>query len=59
MNLRQTHTFAVLELSKKSFNEIKDKLIKVGYEDYSFVYDWDNNLTIDMHGIGVKIEKQS
>lgn len=46
--LRQTHTFATLEISARAFAEIKKKLKDAKY-DHSFVDD----TTIDMHGIGL------
>ncbi len=51
MNLRTTHTFAVLELSAAAWEEIAAKLCAAGY-DHAFVDDG----CIDMHGIGVKAE---
>lgn len=47
MHLRQTHTFATLEISPKAFAEIKRKLKAVKY-DHAFVDE-----AIDMHGIGL------
>lgn len=48
MNLRQTHTYAKLELSPAAYEEIATKLQEAGY-DHAFMSDG----TIDMHGIGV------
>lgn len=56
MSVRQTHTFAVLELSPAAFNEIKTKLEAAGYQ-HVFIKE-DEELTIDMHGIGVKEERK-
>jgi len=53
MSTRQTHTFAVLELSPAAFNEIKTKLEAAGYE-HAFIKEQGEPLVIDMHGIGVK-----
>ena len=53
-NLRQTHTFVTLELSPSSFNEIKTKLEKAGYQ-HCFI-EQDDELVIDMNGIGIKNE---
>lgn len=55
MNLRQTHTFAVLELSEAAFKEIHAKLREAGY-DHAFIQE-DERLVIDMHGIAVAQEK--
>lgn len=52
MNLRVTHTFAVLPVSKETFNEIKRKLAEALY-GHTFL---DDGNTIDMHGIGLVIE---
>ncbi len=54
MSLNVTHTFATLEVSDRTFKEIKRKLKKAGY-DHAFV---DNN-TIDMHGIGLVPRKKT
>jgi len=57
MSTRPTHTFAVLELSPAAFNEIKTKLEAAGYQ-HAFIKE-DGELTIDMHGIGVKEEPKT
>lgn len=49
MTLRQTHTFAVLELSAQAYNEIAEKLRAAGYHH---AFDMKAQL-IDMHGIAV------
>ena len=54
--IRQTHTFAVLELSLPAFNEIKTKLEKAGYQ-HCFI-EQDDELVIDMNGIGIKNENE-
>lgn len=48
MTLRQTHTYAELELSTAAYDEIAAKLRAADY-DHAFMDDG----TIDMHGIGV------
>lgn len=47
MRLRQTHTFAELEISAAAYDEIKQKLQDAGY-DHAFI-----DGAIDMHGIGL------
>jgi hypothetical protein len=47
-----TRTYAVLEISKRSFAEIQDKLRKAGYQD-QFHRDDKYAVVIDMHGIAV------
>lgn len=54
MTIRQTHTFAELELSKAAYDEIATKLRAAGY-DHAFIDDG----IIDMHGIGVTVEEGS
>lgn len=49
--LRQTHTFATLEVSQAAFDEIEKKLREAGY-DHAFV-----DGLIDMHGIALEREK--
>jgi len=51
-HLNQTHTYAVLEISRKAFKEIEGKLKRAGYEDQFHVED--NARVIDMHGIAIK-----
>lgn len=48
MGIRQTRTYATLELSREAYDEIAAKLRAAGY-DHSFM----ENGVIDMHGIGV------
>lgn len=52
MTARQTHTYALLEVSAASYDEIKTKLQAAGY-GHAFL----SNGTIDMHGIGVTREE--
>ena len=54
MTIRQTHTFAILEISKAAYDEIKGKLIDAGYE-FAIMKEGDMEV-IDMHGIGIKAE---
>ncbi len=49
--VRQTHTYATLEISQSAFDEIKAKLEVAGYQ-HAFHQDGDK-LLIDMHGIAV------
>lgn len=46
MGIKQTHTYAELELSKSAYDEIAKKLRSAGY-DHAFM----ENGAIDMHGI--------
>ena len=57
MRLRSTHTFVTLAISKEAYQEIKQKLLAAGY-NHSFVYDFNDEETIDMHGIGLAEEKE-
>ncbi len=54
MNIRQTHTFALLELSGPAFEEVKGKLTAAGY-GHAFT-EVDGKPVIDMHGIAVVAE---
>lgn len=51
-----THTFAMLELSENSYREIFKKLSDAGYQD-SFHVEGLETPVIDMHGIGISLEK--
>lgn len=46
--MRNTYTYAELDLTPSAFSEIKDKLTAAGY-GHAFV----NSRTIDMHGLAV------
>lgn len=54
MTIRQTHTYAELEVSAAAYDEIAAKLKAAGY-DHAFMSGEDVNghATIDMHGIGI------
>lgn len=49
MSLNVTHTFATLEVSDRTFKEIKRKLTAADY-GHTFIND---GKIIDMHGIGL------
>jgi hypothetical protein len=51
MHIKQTHTFAILELSRSAYQEIKSKLIEAGYE-HAIMQEGGQEL-IDMHSIAV------
>ena len=55
MMIRQTHTYAVLEVSRAAYAEIKAKLEGAGYQD-QFHNDREDGVLIDMHGIALKEE---
>jgi len=50
MGVRQTHTYALLELSKTAYDEIAAKLRAAGY-DHAFI-----DGAIDMHGLAVVVD---
>lgn len=54
-DLRQTHTYAILELSERSFAEIQLKLTDAGYR--SSFFREDGRLTIPMQGIAIVSEE--
>jgi hypothetical protein len=50
-----THTYAILEISKAAYDEIRAKLKAAGY---GHVFDQDEGKeVIDMHGIALKEEE--
>jgi hypothetical protein len=57
MNIRQTRTFALLELSGPAFEEVKGKLTAAGYS-HAFT-EVDGKPVIDMHGIAVVAEAET
>lgn len=48
-----THTYAILKVSRASFDEIKAKLEAAGYQD-QFIEENSEPLAIDMHGIALQ-----
>jgi hypothetical protein len=55
-NLKQTHTYSILEVSQATYDEIKAKLEEVDYQ-HTFHEDDEHGLVIDMHGIAIAKEK--
>lgn len=52
-----THTYAELEVSRATYDEIAQKLRAAGY-DHAFIPERGRDTpTIDMHGIGVIVER--
>jgi hypothetical protein len=51
-----TFTYATMEVSKATYEEIKTKLIEADY-DHAIVRD-DGSEVLDMHGIALKEEKK-
>jgi hypothetical protein len=49
-----THTYAVLEVSQATYDEIAGKLAEAGY-DHAFHVD-DGRVLVDMHGIALAAE---
>jgi hypothetical protein len=49
--VRNTHTYAILEVSREAYQEIKAKLEAAGYADQFLVSD--GVALIDMHGIAL------
>jgi hypothetical protein len=54
---RRTHTFVTLAISQEAYKEIKEKLLAAGY-NHVFVYDFNDEETIDMQGIGLTEERE-
>lgn len=55
--MRSTHTYAILEISRSAYEEIRTKLEQAGYQDQ---FHDDNSYSlpvIDMHGIAVAPEQ--
>lgn len=50
-----THTYAILEVSKRTYREVRKLLLKA---DYSYAIDSDEDgEVIDMHGIALQARK--
>lgn len=54
MQLKQTHTFSILEISQAAYEEIKAKLIEAGYQHA--ILEEGGQEVIDLHGIAIKRE---
>lgn len=53
-----THTYAILKVSQAAYDEIKAKLVEVGY-DHAFLTDalgLVGNELIDIHGIAIEVD---
>lgn len=50
--MRSTHTYAVLEVSQTTYNEIRQLLVEAGYQ-HTFILEYDSEV-IDMHGIAIQ-----
>lgn len=53
---RFTYTFAIMEVSKETYEEIKRKMVEAGY-DHVF-HSHENGPVIDMVGIAIQAEEQ-
>lgn len=56
MGIRQTHTYAELELSQSAYDEVSRKLVEAGY-GHVFGVGHEHGDAIDMRGIGVTREE--
>lgn len=54
MTLRQTYTYAIVEVSQVTFDEIKGILLAAGYGDV--IQDDGDGSVIDMHGMALKVK---
>lgn len=52
MNIRQTHTFAILELSPSAYREIYEKL-RAAHYTHAFIVEENGQTVIDLNGIAV------
>lgn len=50
-----THTFATMQVTALTFEEIKSRLLAAGY-DHAIHDNPDGGTIIDMHGIGLEVE---
>ena len=57
MSLRSTYTYAILEVSKEAYDEIRAKLEKAGYQQAFHQSPTEDQEVIDMHGIALAVEK--
>jgi hypothetical protein len=53
MRLRQTHTYAILEVSPATYREIRAKLLSVDY-GHAIQHERGDGEVIDMHGIALR-----
>jgi hypothetical protein len=57
MTLHHTHTYVILPISQRAFDEIAEKLRKAKYE-HAFQNE-KGGFVIDMHGIALQAEPES
>lgn len=48
------HTYAIMTVSKRTFDEVQSKLVDAGYDHALH----DHGTTLDMHGIAFQMEEQ-
>ena len=53
MTIYSTHTYAVMDVSDETYDEIRDKLVEANYE-HTFHEDSDGNELLDMAGIALR-----
>lgn len=59
MSIRNTYTYAILEVSEATYKEIYDKLKAAGYTHAFDDRKGGETPVIDMHGIGLQVKGQS
>ncbi len=57
--IRQTHTYALLPVSEATFNEIRDKLLAAGYDDYIMRAEADEPERVTMQGLALVLDVTS
>lgn len=58
MRRTHTHSYAVMEVSRGTFVEIRTKLEDAGYLQSIHEDAQDDRTTLDMHGIALELEKE-
>lgn len=53
-----SRTYAVLDVSARTFREIQNKLASAGYV-HAFKEDDDGSLIIDLHGVAIRDEEEA
>lgn len=51
-----TYTYALMDVSEATYQEIKAKLLEAGYSHA--LHDGDDGIVLDMHGIALRKQKE-
>lgn len=56
--MRSTHTYALLPVSQATYDEIREKLLAAGYDDYVTRATGDEQERVSMQGIALVVDNK-